>query len=128
MAAATTTRRKRYGDVQVGDGVRTVPADPGNGRLWSGVVTAARRFTSQAVIGVPARAMVEITVEVHGRSLCAEDLAHGFGYRTSRDEFRQPVYTLNYPVDAPTFRKVISRGRKVWDGKVFEPAAEEVAA
>lgn len=118
MSATTTpaVKRKRWNEVKVGDGIKSVPCDEGNGRLWSGVVTAVREFDSQAVIGRPSRRMVQVTVEVHGRSLCSEDLAHGFGYRTRTSEFKHPVYTLNHPINESLFRKVIYRGRSCWNG------------
>lgn len=122
----TQNRRKRFGEVQVGDHISTVPADPANGRLWSGVVTEVRRFMSQELIGKPSEEMVTITVQVEGRSLCADDLVYGFGNK--RDiETGEVVHVgvkkyLNYPVNQATFRKVRNRGRIRWDGMVITPA------
>ena len=109
-------RRKRWNEVRAGDSIKSVPHDPGNGRLWSGEVTAVSRFMSQALIGVPSREMVRVTVEVHGRSLCADDLVHGFGHRTRTDEFKAPVYTLCHPVNESLFKRVNYKGRSMWTG------------
>lgn len=122
-------RRKRFGEVQVGDHIRTVPADPGNGRLWSGVVKSVERRMSQALIGKPSEEMIHLVVTVEGRSLCADDLVYGFGakkdFETGEVVSREVVYHLNYPVKQATFRKVRNRGRVRWDGMVITP---EVAA
>jgi hypothetical protein len=98
-------RRKYWREVEVGDGITSVPADPGNGRLWSGEVTAVRRRDDGIVC---------LTVDVHGRSLCADDLVYGFGAKG-------PVtYGLNYPADEATFQRVRYKGRIVWSGHRVE--------
>lgn len=121
---ATAVKRKRWNEVRAGDSIKSVPTDAGNGRLWSGEVTAVATFMSQALIGVPSREMVRVTVEVHGRSLCADDLVHGFGYRTRNSAFVAPTYTLCHPVNESLFRRVKHRGREMWTG--YEVYGESV--
>lgn len=103
-------KRKTFSDVRVGDGITSVPAgDGGNGFLWSGEVTGR---DEREVNGKP---YVCLTVLVHGRSLCADDLVYGFG--VNRDgTHREVIYHLVHPVDEALLKRVRYKGRVVWAG------------
>lgn len=105
--------RNTYGEVEVGDGIKTyvdrkAPSNAyANGRLWSGEVTKVERHGER----------VAITVDVHGRSLCADDLVYGFG--NARDGSHKPVVmTLNRKADEYVQQRVrdVRTGRRYWAG------------
>lgn len=105
--------RNTYGEIEVGDAIgtyvdREAPSNAyGNGRLWSGTVTAVEDLGDK----------VRITVDVEGRSLCADDLVYGFG-ATREGGFRPVVYDLTHDKSEYVQRRVrdARTGRRYWSG------------
>lgn len=109
------TRRRTYGEIQVGDGITTREA--GDGRGYAGTVTAVthREVAHRGLCAC-------ITVAVHTRDLCADDLVRGFQGAT---------YGLTYPVGEYTMTKRAPwRGASIkrWCGLLVTPPADPAAA
>lgn len=107
MTTTQTTyiERATYGQIQAGDSIgtfndRNAPSRySGNGGSWQGTVTNVERDGDR----------VKVTVEVGTRSLCADDLVHGFHGTT---------YVCNGLADQYLQRRVRDQrtGRRFWSG------------
>lgn len=110
--------RSTYSEIQVGDSIQSYidPKGPSwlgaNGRLWSGEVTAVSQSGDK----------VAITVDVHGRSLCADDLVYGFG--NTRDAHVGVTKTLYFKPSDYLLKRVrdLKTGVRYWSGiQAFGP-------